>query len=391
MNGLKLIETVALDSSSVRITAAGYLVANAKCARTGIQEYHSSELGLNDNKMLRVWRSEDEVFSEASLATYAGQPATDDHPPVLVDASNWKDLSIGNIGNKVVRNGDFVEVPLILMDGAAIEKYNNGKVELSMGYLADWELVSGTTPDGEQYDAVQRNLRMNHIALVDKGRAGSAVRIGDSWSSDPKPTIEISTMQLKNIVVDGLAVETTDAGAQAITKLQTTIAEGNKALADANKALNDANTAHTEALSVATATNDAALADKDVAIATKDAEIVELKKQVVTGEALDAMVAARSALIAKAKSFAKDADFKGKTDTQIKAIAVDAKYGAEFSAGRVDAAIDALFDSLKEDEQKEDPVLKALHDFNPTTEPVNDNGYAARCKALEDAHKGAQA
>lgn len=386
MNGIKLIEIATLDQSSVRTTAAGYLVANVKCARSGIQEYRASELGLDGDHTLRVWRSPDEVFSEASMSTYAAQPATDDHPSTLVDSSNWKDLSIGHIGNKVVRNGDFVEVPLILMDGAAIDKYKAGKAELSMGYLADWELLDGVTPEGEKYDAVQRNLRMNHIALVDKGRAGSAVRIGDSWSDDRKPKpIEKPAMDLKKIMVDGLTVETTDAGEQAIRKLQGDITTSKTALTDAT-------IAHDAAVKVISDESAEALAEKDVEIATKDAKIVELEKQVITGAALDAMVAARSTLIAKATSFAKDADFTGKSDTEIKAIAVDAKYGADFSKGRPDVAIDSLFDTLSVEGVSNDPVRDALAGLPRfDAQAVNDNGHAERCKALEDAHKGVTA
>lgn len=383
MNGLKLIETVALDSSSVRTTGAGYLVAEVNCARTGIQEYRASELGLDGNHMIRAWRPEEEVFSEESLKTYAAQPATDDHPPTLVDATNWKQFSIGNIGNEVKRDGEFVRVPLILMDGAVIDKYKRGKCELSMGYLADWDMTPGITPDGEPYDAIQRNLRMNHIALVDKGRAGSEVRIGDSWSSDRKPNVEKPTMTLKTIVVDGLTVETTDAAEKAIVKLQSQ-------LQDANIALTTATVDHEAAIKAASDEKDAAIATKDAEIATKDAKIIDLEKQVVTGAALDAMVANRSAITAKAKLFAKDADFTGKSDAQIKAIAVDAHYGEGFSKDRPDAAIDAVFDTLKEPEPS-DKVRDALLSLPEISAPTNDNGYAERCKMLENAHKGAQA
>jgi len=72
----------------------------------------------------------------------------------------------------------------MISDATAVQKIQDGKRGLSMGYLVDIKHESGTTPDGEAYDAIQTNLRMNHIALVDQGRAGAKVRIGDSWSVD---------------------------------------------------------------------------------------------------------------------------------------------------------------------------------------------------------------
>lgn len=378
MNGLKLIEDGKL--SGVHITSDGYLAADVNCARTGIQEYLGSELGLMTQDVIRVYRPEEEVFSEASMATYAGKPATDDHPEELVNASNWKQLAIGSIGSKVLRSGEFVNVPLILMDGEAIKKVQSGKSQLSMGYLMDIEMTPGTTSDGKEYDAIQRNLRMNHVALVDKGRAGSAVRIGDSWSSDRKSNVEKTTMQTKSIVVDGLTVETTDAAEKAIIKLQGQIQA-------ANDALESANAASESAASAATTAHDTALAAKDTELATKDAEIVELKKQVITGEALDAMVSAREVLVTKAKAFAKDADFTGKTDKEIKCIAVDASNGDGFTKDKSDAYIDASFDMLKAPEGVVDNFREVIKDGpKPSDNVANDNGYDAYCKRLEAAH-----
>ena len=48
-----------------------------------------------------------------------------------------------------------------------------------MGYTMDLDTTAGVTPSGEQYDAVQRKLRMNHLALVPRARGGSNLRMGD--------------------------------------------------------------------------------------------------------------------------------------------------------------------------------------------------------------------
>ena len=74
------------EVGNVRTTADGYLVGEAKVARTGIQEYLADELGLTDragDEIIRVYRPEGEVFSKDSLASYAFRPVTIDHPPVI--------------------------------------------------------------------------------------------------------------------------------------------------------------------------------------------------------------------------------------------------------------------------------------------------------------------
>lgn len=49
-----------------------------------------------------------------------------------------------------------------------------GKKELSVGYEVELDMTSGITEDGEPYDAIQRNIKPNHLAIVVKGRAGNA-------------------------------------------------------------------------------------------------------------------------------------------------------------------------------------------------------------------------
>ena len=368
MKGLKLVEDATL--SGVHSTADGYLSAEVRCARTGIQEYSGVELGLIGTDRVRVYRPEEEVFSKASLATYAGKPATDDHPSQPVTAENWKRYAVGNIGNEVLRDGEYVKVPLILMDAETIRKVQAGKREISMGYLMDLSFESGTTPDGQEYDAIQRNLCMNHLAIVNKGRAGSAVRIGDRWPAEKTPKHKEKSMTTRTIVVDGLTVETTDAGAIAIEKLQSQIAKSAAELSEAQSL------------------HDAALAGKDTALATKDAEIESLKAKVLDAAALDKLVADRAALINKAKAFAKDADFTGKSDLDIKIMAVSAVRGSDFLAGKSEAYTAAAFDML-ELPAPTDRVRETLMQSNLADKPSADRGYSANVKNITDGWKPA--
>jgi hypothetical protein len=320
----------------VRMTADGYMVGTAKVARIGIQEYLASELQLSDrnpNDIIRVYRPEEEVFSRDSLATYAHRPLTVDHPGVQVTSDNWNQYAKGSIGDEVVRDGEYISVPMMLMDKGAINEWQSGKRELSMGYSAEIVMKDGVSPKGEPYDAIQTNLRMNHLALVSQARGGSKLKLGDKQNED-KP------MGLKTIIVDGLTVETTDAGEQAIKKLQGQISDSQKDQA------------------ISAAKHDSAIAVKDGELAKKDAEIDALKSKVLSDADLDAAVKVRADLISTAKSIA-DLDYTGKSNDEIRKMAVTARIGDSVIAGKGEAYIAARFDILAEDSAK-DPVRTAI-------------------------------
>jgi hypothetical protein len=172
-----------LDAEAgVRATNDGYLVANPKVARTGIQLYRGSEVGVADKAVVRIYRDEKEVFSVNSLASFAGKPVTDDHPPQMVDAGNWKQYSRGQLGNDILREGDSVRVPMILMDAGLISKVQRGKRQISAGYTCDIDMTPGTTPDGQAFDGRQVGIMINHAAIVKNGRAGPQYAFGDAAS-----------------------------------------------------------------------------------------------------------------------------------------------------------------------------------------------------------------
>lgn len=161
-------------------TSDGYLAAMGRAARTGIQAYSGAEVGKPEMASVRVYRPESEVFDAASLSSLAHKPLTLGHPSNGVSADSWKRDAVGWTGGDVVRDGDTIKIPMMVADRDAIAAIEAGTRELSVGYTADIAWTPGTTPDGQAYDAVQRSIRGNHIALVAAGRAGPTCRFGDS-------------------------------------------------------------------------------------------------------------------------------------------------------------------------------------------------------------------
>lgn len=347
--------TDAVAVSGTRRTTEGYLIADAKAVRTGIQLYTGIEVGKPELPVVRVYRSEAEVRNADSLRSFSHAPVTVDHPSVAVTSENWKDLAVGEVSTAATWDGNRISLPLILKDAAAIAAVHAGKRELSAGYTCDLAFESGVTANGQPYDAVQKNIRANHVAIVERGRAGTECRIGDaephSWGAAPISTTDKETVTmteaLRTVVVDGLSVQTTDQGAQAISKLQ-------KDLESYAAKLIDADNKH-----------QTALATKDAELAKKDAEIDALKAKVVDGAALDKLVADRAGLIAVATKIAKDVKVDGLSDAAIRRAVVTAKLGDAALAGKPDAYIDARFDILAEDAQKaagSDPFARVVAD-----------------------------
>lgn len=161
-------------------TADRYLAADARIARTGIQIYSGREVGKPEMASVRVYRAPEEVFAAGAMASVAHKPITLDHPAENVDATRWKGTAVGWTGDTIQRDGNFLRVPMMVADADAIASIDSGARQLSAGYTCDLVWGAGTTPEGEAYDARQVGIRINHVAVVAAGRAGSECRIGDS-------------------------------------------------------------------------------------------------------------------------------------------------------------------------------------------------------------------
>jgi hypothetical protein len=365
----------------------GALVTDARVARTGVQLYLGSEVdpendhGMRGRSVVRIYRPGSEVFSEDTLRSAAHRPVTNDHPPSkTVNAENWRQYAVGNTADEVSAQGIYVRVPLLVSDAQAIADIQNGKREMSAGYTSELDWTAGKTEGGESYDAVQRNIRFNHFAIVQRGRAGSSVRLGDeaiAWGASPVTDgdTEGDTMDkpLKTVTVDGLSIEVTDQGAQVIAKLQTTISE---MAASSKKVLADHATA---------------LADRDATIAKRDSDIAELKKQVLDAAGVDKLVAERADGIARVKLVAADVKPEGLSLPQMRREAVRLRLGDEAVKDKSEAYIDARFDILAEEAAKAAGGRDTFREAARGAAPANDANpaaaaYAQMVKDTSEAH-----
>lgn len=286
-----LIDRITFDAP--RRTNDGYMAATVRVARTGIQQYLPAEVdpknehGMRDRGVVRVYRPEDEVFNGDSMASAAHRPVTVDHPSEAVTADNWRKYSVGMIGGEVARDGEFLVVPMAVMDAEAIKAIESGKREISQGYNCDFDWTAGVTKDGLEYDAIQRNIRHNHTAIVGLARGGHELRIGD----------DMPDIKLTQIVRDGVPVDVNDAAKIVIDGLDAKLAAAN--------------------VQIGTLT---------ATVSTKDGEIAALRTQLadaaITPAKLDAAVAARAKVIDAAKRIFPAIVTDGKTDAAIRKEAV---------------------------------------------------------------------
>lgn len=369
-------DCLTLDASGLTLTRDGFLVGEARVSRAGnVQQYLGSELGLTGDeagKVFGVYRDPDVVFDSAAMMSLAGRPVTRNHPKDPVTADNWRDLIKGQMGGVIRRDGEHVVAPMAIMDRAAVKEVMDGARSLSAGYTVDVVPSVGTAPDGTPYQFKQAGqLRFNHVAYLPDNnpragntRIGDETRVGDRGvpDADQMPLNHGDRrMTLKTITVDGLPVETTDAGIAAIDKLR-------GLLSTADTALVTANTTHTTAL-----------ATKDAELAAKDAEITDLKTKVLDAAALDALVADRSSIVAKAKALVPTIDTAGKSNADIKrAVLGDA------AKDKSEAYVDAAFDLKTADIKTPDPLREVIADGTTVVDAVKarDDAKAARLNRL---------
>jgi hypothetical protein len=331
----------------------GWLRLDGYLTRTGVFEYLQP-----DGTKRRELRPADEVFKADSLTTFSMVPVTDEHPPVMLDASNTTQYSRGAVSESVRADGDKVRASLLVTDAGLIEKIERKDAQqVSCGYTCDLEEVAGEH-QGHRYDAIQRNIRGNHVAIVARGRAGEEVRVRmdgaatavdrpcqaeNPGANDPDTTTVApgarGTTTMKTIRIDGVDYDpSTEAFAQALAKYEAKLAQS---AAAAQEKL------------------DAAEKRADATQAKMDGLADELKKAQEAAKELPAKVradmAARAELDAKARKVLGAEAKLDALDAKGVRLAVLAKLLPEVKFdGKSEAYLEARFDAALESAEGED-------------------------------------
>ncbi|MPU29116.1 DUF2213 domain-containing protein [Escherichia coli] len=197
---MKYFFTTRLGETRYLQADGSLLCKDVPIARTGTQVYLPEEIDLEPDASgtVTVWRTEDEVFSPETMASFEGVAVTLGHPEdslgniVFVNPSNFAELAHGHIQN--VRRGTGDKSDLLIADvlvkrQEAIDAINSGLTDVSCGYDAQYKQLS--PGKGKQYQ-----ITGNHLAVgIDRGRAGGRCAIGDSAPSSKGKTMKKPLMQ----------------------------------------------------------------------------------------------------------------------------------------------------------------------------------------------------
>ena len=192
-------------------TPEGYLQGQSIITNIGVFPY------LNGDGTIRYeLRPPEEVLKMESLKTLQMKPFTNNHPQIndgYVDSKNIKEVQVGQLGDDVRYDAFHVSLPITITDEQTIKDAENGKRALSAAYLCDKEERSGVWL-GMKYDYIQRNIRYNHVSLVDRGRAGDAARLrmdsvdgSFAMSKDIQLIHREDDMNLKSVQIDGVTYQ----------------------------------------------------------------------------------------------------------------------------------------------------------------------------------------
>lgn len=303
-------------------TSEGYIKGTAIVTRTGIFKYVDNQ----GNIRLELRHPED-VLEEDSLESLKQIPITVEHPTVLVDSSNVKQLGVGLTGETVKIDGENIKTTVTITAIEGVEAINSGKEELSLGYTLDLEEEEGIY-NGQPYTHRQKNIRYNHLAIVERGRAGANARLNfDSFEYAMIVDENITHEERENMVkinIDNVDVEVDEAVKKAFDSLNARL--------------------------------DSATAEADTLKAKLDETEEQLKqaKEINSDSAISEKAKARVELIAKASKIVNADSLYDLSDRDIKLSVIKSRYDSldltDKSDDYVSARFDAICDLLNNDE-----------------------------------------
>lgn len=377
------------EFSSPTRTPNGYLRCDAKITRIGVFNYK-----LADGSSRAELRLPGEVFRDASLSSFEDVPLTNNHPREKLTSKNTRKFQAGNV-KRVRKHDEHVAANVLITDEDAINEAENGKTQLSCGYNCDLDFTPGVTagiagvPDGLHYDAIQRKIVGNHVAIVNKARAGTdsalhldaedAVMVDDQTPAKTptgKPIAGTGGKTMQTLRIDGVDFEMSDQAVQAVTKITSRLDQ----IEGTTKKLADE-------LSQAKARADKA--DEDLAAEQK------ARKEDSSDDKVQLAVKSRVALERSASDILKDDSLKldEMPEAEIKkAVVIKLSPGAteKLDAGDdayLAARFDAAVESWKEDQAKKPKPAHAVRESVTPTGDMRFDAKAARLRMVAENYK----
>lgn len=166
---------------SIPIDENGYIpVRNRLLSKAGVFPYLGSSIGASEpNRIYMVYRPESELSNEETINSFKLLPLIDDHEMLGTDATPAEKKGVQGTTGEEIYYDKGLYGNLKVFSESLKNLIEGGKKELSLGYKCKYIFESGVF-EGQKYDAIQTNLRGNHIALVDEGRMGKEVSVIDA-------------------------------------------------------------------------------------------------------------------------------------------------------------------------------------------------------------------
>lgn len=375
---------------NVRVDQYGFLRTKGHATRVGVFKYFQA-----DGSIIRELRHPDEVFKPESMKSLKNVPVTNTHPDTgKVTAENSADWTIGFTGD-VARSDNFVETDIVIHDKRGIEAVQKGTQELSCGYDCELDMTPGVW-EGEHYDAIQRNIEYNHLAIVNQGRAG------------PKARLKLDSLHVR--LDSGDAVEVTDGDIEDIKKKEIKeknmkkIKLGEKTYEVADEAASDLETLFKEQGEASVKSKqdneDAVKKAKDLEDALKASQTkvdtlqaeVDLKKDVKHTDASDVQKLVRQRLnLERVATVALGSEAKlDEMDEKAIKVAVIKSVRKDFDeTGKSEAYLDAAFDLATEEAKKANREGAGSRFTNTTNDNQDGSDSEKARKTAQDDAKNA--
>lgn len=155
-------------------------------SKVGVFPYSGAQISpdLEPDRIYQVYRPEEELSNQETINSFKLIPWTDEHAMLGSEDEGMlpaeKKGIHGVIGEDVYFDDGYLKANIKIFSEKLASLIEQGKKELSIGYRCLYDLTPGVY-NGQQYDAIQRSIRGNHLALVDEGRSGADVSVLDKF------------------------------------------------------------------------------------------------------------------------------------------------------------------------------------------------------------------